>query len=437
MNNHQIKSPVMVHLEVTHGCNYSCIHCYNSWRTDNGITDTSRLTKETMGIVMDKLNDAEIFTVVFSGGEPLTQKDVLVEGIGLASKYHIKTSLNTNASLADEDTARMLYDAGLDGALVSITSPFENEYNSITSTRGNLVRVFDGIENLMKHGINCAVSMVINQINKNSIYEGIKLINQRFGIKPINVSPAAPTVGVESAKSICIKSSDRMIILEELKRAMDDFGTTGIPLNNYPHCVLMNEDYKFFLKRACSAGVNFCSITPEGDVSSCPHLENNYGNLFEENLFTIWDRMEDWRDGSYIPEECDPCVVKENCRGGCRAHALADGDIMLPDPLMTSPILMLPEPDPIELVDENKLYSVDRTIRYRTEEFGALLFKRFPIVPYIDHSGFNLLKFLLSEGQFSVKNLEDRFKSDGKIHQFVSFLDSKDCLIEIGGEKNG
>jgi len=59
--------------------------------------------------------------------------------------------------------------------------------------------------------------------------------------------------------------------------------------------------YQKFTRRRCMAGVNTITISSSGDVRPCGHFETNYGNLLQEDLSDVWQRMTEWRDGSMIP----------------------------------------------------------------------------------------------------------------------------------------
>ena len=50
-------------------------------------------------------------------------------------------------------------------------------------------------------------------------------------------------------------------------------------------------------------------------------VSTKYGNIVEEGLETVWQRMSAWSDDAYVPETCKPCDLVERCKGACRAEA--------------------------------------------------------------------------------------------------------------------
>ena len=70
-----LSAPTVVNLELTELCNVKCRHCYNFWR-DESMGSVS-LDQEKLDILIDKFADAGVFHVVLSGGEPMSNFDLL------------------------------------------------------------------------------------------------------------------------------------------------------------------------------------------------------------------------------------------------------------------------------------------------------------------------------------------------------------------------
>ena len=68
----KLKSPIEVQIELTSRCNQKCIFCYNVWKEESSSKSIkNRLSKEEHFSVIDKIIKNKIFSVIFSGGEPL------------------------------------------------------------------------------------------------------------------------------------------------------------------------------------------------------------------------------------------------------------------------------------------------------------------------------------------------------------------------------
>ena len=88
-------------VEVTRACNLRCKHCLNN----SGEIIDNQLTSEEIFCLIKKLAIAGIQEIRFTGGEPLVHKDIY-KMIELATKLGIYTSIGTNGTLIDEETAK-------------------------------------------------------------------------------------------------------------------------------------------------------------------------------------------------------------------------------------------------------------------------------------------------------------------------------------------
>ena len=86
----KIKAPTVVNIELTELCNVKCKHCYNPWRDESmGVSslDILKLKK-----IINKLNEHGVFHVVLSGGEPLSNYEVLREALKILNEKKITYS---------------------------------------------------------------------------------------------------------------------------------------------------------------------------------------------------------------------------------------------------------------------------------------------------------------------------------------------------------
>ena len=86
-------------------------------------------------------------------------------------------------------------------------------------------------------------------------------------------------------------------------------------MESHPHLRYIVES------ASCTAGRSIIQIDPEGNVKLCPMVSNSYGNILDEGLDVVWQRMGEWSEDKYVPETCKPCDLVEICRGACRAEA--------------------------------------------------------------------------------------------------------------------
>jgi radical SAM protein with 4Fe4S-binding SPASM domain len=75
--------------------------------------------------------------------------------------------------------------------------------------------------------------------------------------------------------------------------------------------------------RGCIAGLYYCRIYPNGDVTPCPYLPIKLGNVREKGFKEIWFNSKVFkalRDPNSLKGKCGVCEYLSVC-GGCRARA--------------------------------------------------------------------------------------------------------------------
>ena len=78
--------PGLVNFEITEDCHFTCVHCYNPFRTHKKKKFDPELTEK----VLDRLIEEGIFNINFTGGEPFSKKDFLYKGIEETCHRRIK-----------------------------------------------------------------------------------------------------------------------------------------------------------------------------------------------------------------------------------------------------------------------------------------------------------------------------------------------------------
>jgi radical SAM protein with 4Fe4S-binding SPASM domain len=84
----------------------------------------------------------------------------------------------------------------------------------------------------------------------------------------------------------------------------------------------------------CPCGLQYCRITPDGEVTPCPYNPSVAGDLRKESFGSVWKSsalFTTLRDPE-LSGKCGRCEYRKVC-GGCRARALAtEGDMLASDP---------------------------------------------------------------------------------------------------------
>ncbi|MEK6956146.1 MAG: SPASM domain-containing protein, partial [Nanoarchaeota archaeon] len=112
--------------------------------------------------------------------------------------------------------------------------------------------------------------------------------------------------------------------LEQMHRVRKETGMHVRLTNPLPYCSVWESHphLRYLVESStCTAGRSIIQVGPNGEVKPCPMISNSYGNILEEGLDIVWQRMSEWSEDKYVPETCKPCDLVTICRGACRAEA--------------------------------------------------------------------------------------------------------------------
>lgn len=452
MINRKFKSPTSINLEITEKCNAKCLHCYNPWREEHmGI---NALNIENIKITMDKLKKSEIFHVVLTGGEPMSNMEVLYAALEYGKKLGFSFSCNSNLMLTNNDKMKKLKDLGLDHILTSFPSINLEENDRIMQVKNSVEKIKKGITNCINNGIRVSVNMVITKNNYQDVLK-TGLFVAKLGCQKLFITRAVPPVYDYSNEKPEV-SEEYKLSHEEMKFALDQAlevkSKTGIMLGtlvNLPVCFLGDlEKYKDFFGRGCpSQRGHRMNINATGDMHVCVHEDTHYGNIFNDNLEEVYaNKMDYWHDKKQmIYEGCKGCEYISTCYSGCQMVAIAfNGKFGTKDPLYVGPNavskrFMVDNEDFKELEkvinEENRMFEINTNIRFREEkdfyllnirwantislnyELGLFLKKNINKNLFLKDFPCSMLevKFLIIKGVLKIKdfNLEEKFNFDG------------------------
>jgi MoaA/NifB/PqqE/SkfB family radical SAM enzyme len=74
--NTKFSAPTTANVELTEKCNARCLHCYNPCREES--MGVNSHTIETLKKTIDELKKADVFHLIFTGGEPMSKIEVLL-----------------------------------------------------------------------------------------------------------------------------------------------------------------------------------------------------------------------------------------------------------------------------------------------------------------------------------------------------------------------
>lgn len=318
-------------INLTRRCNLACSHCYLDADTLNSPSANELSTQDVKDLLTQIANQHNETMIVLTGGEPLIRKDL--EDICQHGKsLGLMIVIGSNATLLTERRVISLKQSGAMGIGISIDSLDPDVHDNFRGLPGSWAKAMQGIEHCRKHQFDFQIHFSITDINHHEI-DNIINFAQSSGARVINFFFIVCTGRAESVSQISdvnYEASLKKIIQVQKK---------------YPDLIIRPRCAPYFKRVAwtmdpdsalnhisgqegdgCIAGIHYCRITPEGDVTACPYIEQSVGNIKEQKFDSLWQNSDDFQllREPKLKGKCGACEFQKLC-GGCRARPLALG----------------------------------------------------------------------------------------------------------------
>jgi AdoMet-dependent heme synthase len=310
--------PLVVSWNLTRKCNLKCAHCYiNASLTElKGELDTEESKR-----LIDQIAEVSRPLLILSGGEPLLRKDVY-ELVRYGTEKGLRMGLGSNGGLIDAKVAGNLKEAGIKTVSISLDSNLPAQHDEFRGVAGSWDKAIAAIKALRDNDVLVQVNTTLTQQNYHQIDEIMTLAEQ---------------IGVENFHLFFLVPTGRGAKIADISPAMYEDMIKGTfakthkhKLNVRPSCAPqfmriaknMGLDMRQWI-RGCIAGMYYCRIYPNGDVTPCPYLPVKLGNIREASFKEIWFNSPIFnalRNPNSLKGKCGACEYKTLC-GGCRARA--------------------------------------------------------------------------------------------------------------------
>jgi len=310
--------PLVVSWNVTRKCNLKCAHCYINAAKEE-LSD--ELSTEEAKRLIDQICEVSRPLLILSGGEPLLRKDVF-ELIRYGTEKGLRMGLGSNGSLIDSATAKKLKEAGVKTVSISLDSCSPTRHDEFRGVAGSWEKAVSAIKALKENGVLVQVNTTVTQQNYSEI-DDIMSLAEQLGVENFHLFFLVPT-----GRGIKIADISPAMYEEMIKETFAK--TAKHRLNVRPSCAPqfmriakdMNLDMRQWI-RGCIAGLYYCRVYPNGDITPCPYLPIKLGNIREKSFSEIWFTSEVFttlRDFDALKGKCGACDYRSLC-GGCRARA--------------------------------------------------------------------------------------------------------------------
>ena len=272
---------------ITYECQLQCPHCCMGHYQKE---QHRELTTEEIKDVLDQA--AKPFLIDFFGGEPTLRQD-LMELIRYAATKSLYVFCDTNGIKVTKDYARQLKDNGLEILNVSIDSPIQEKHDKLRG-KGSFEKAVGAIKNAREVGLKSLLSTYVTKENlANGEFEAII----QFG----------KDIGASGVRYLFPTPAGRWLWNLEVRLSREEEKEVArITRQNYPflHRDFWLQTQKSTQCRGMSAKY-YMYVSPYGDVQPCCFMPLKFGNVREEPLKDIVDRM--WHHEMFDHE----CINKE------------------------------------------------------------------------------------------------------------------------------
>lgn len=289
--------PNLMSVAVNDVCNADCHHC----SFFNAVEDPNRevLTLPQWQVAIAAAQDLGVSIINFVGGEPLLRSD-LPGLLRAVDKDLSATVLFTNGwHLAER--ARELRRSGLDGVYVSLDAADPQRHDQLRETPGLFQRAVQGIEAAKRQGLSVGISATLTP-DAYMAGELARLVElgKDLGVHEVLIFDALPTGRYQHREDLVDSGNWVETMIESARPYNRDSGYPGVIFSAY---VTSHRSV------GCSCGTSYFYLSPYGDVMSCDFNHAVFGNVLQEPLWRIWERL------STAPDFCQAkwggCKVKD------------------------------------------------------------------------------------------------------------------------------
>lgn len=270
-------TPVITNFAVTAKCYCSCWHCSFSDRNKEDGMNT-----EQMKTSIAEVQDMGVSVIGLTGGEPLIRKD-LEEIIASIDSRSMPIMFTTGFGLTRE-RVRKLKEAGLVIPVLSLDHYTAEVHDKGRGRKGIFEGTLKAIQMFKDEGFYVAVSFVPNKSLVDDKKEFFKMLDffTELGINDMRLTSPILSGKLTSRPEEKLSKENIETIWQFQKRA---FKTKGAPNVFAYDCFESKEFY------GCTAGYNYLFIDSDGNASPCDFTMLSLGDVREESIPVIWERM--------------------------------------------------------------------------------------------------------------------------------------------------
>lgn len=304
------RTPLQADLVVTGKCHCDCWHCFRA-----NYTDQSELSIKTLRQIYTSLHNMGTAVVGITGGEPMLRKDIL-DVISMIPD-DMEGQLYTTGIRIDEEFAEKISATNLKRCIISLDHYKEEVVCNLRHYSSAFKNVMNAIDALRKTDIYIAVTVCMTEeLLLDCEFEKYIEFAKSLGVNEIRVVSTIPEGKLEGKNVVQLHLKSGKLIDQIKKKYRSSL--------EYPVIVNFGE-IESFEYIGCGAGTDYISVNSDGKVTPCVAVPLSFGNIYEDSLESIYDKM-----AAYFP------ICSCSCMGiACDAVRKKKGIIIDQPPLDT------------------------------------------------------------------------------------------------------
>jgi MoaA/NifB/PqqE/SkfB family radical SAM enzyme len=230
---------------------------------------------------------------VLTGGEPLLRYDIdEIVVVGVAAGLEVV--LGTNGVALTESRIRRFRKLGLAGVGISLDAVNAPAHDRFRGSPGSFARSCRAICRCADNGLHAHVHFTVTRQNQNTLEAAVELARD-LGAGIINFFFLVCVGRGCSMLDLTPPQYEQALLrITQLQREQSGI---MVQARCAPHFkrVLYEQDPESLYTRAtrydgggCPAATHYCRVTPAGDVTPCPYIEQPAGNVRDEDFWSIW-----------------------------------------------------------------------------------------------------------------------------------------------------
>lgn len=243
---------------VNHACNLKCTHCYDvvPHRRHDLPTDAALS-------LIDRLAEAGVTFIAFSGGEAFLRKDLLVL-MEHTRSHGMSFGARSNGTRITPPTAKRLRELGISVVGISFDGATPETHDAVRGV-GAFAEAMDGLKALCAEGIRAQMEVVLSRQNAHEALDFIE-VGEAVGASEVNFSTMAPQGRAKGRLTDMLDYQTWITLTTTLRTASQ---SASIPVT--PNCALIGR---------CVANIE-PHITCDGWMTPC--------YLSAQKLFNVLD----------------------------------------------------------------------------------------------------------------------------------------------------